>query len=205
MSDPADPGEQPPDQSTERDQSVESDPSAERDRSADQARVDPEGLERLNPRVRIVWVVAATVRAVVVGAVLLGGASLLAGPEGIVGAEDAVTTGAGALAALYAIVRVVHAWLRYGAWRFQVRDDALYIERGVFTRVKTVAPYVRVQHVDSRRGPIERAVGLATVVVYTAGSRSADVAIPGLTPERAEDLREELRRLAIVSEGDDAV
>ena len=70
----------------------------------------------------------------------------------------------------------------------------------MFTEVRTIVPFVRVQHVDTQRGPIERAAGLSSVVVYTAGSRGADVTIPGLTPERAEALQEQLRRLAIESE-----
>ena len=162
------------------------------------------GMERLNPRVRVVWVVAAAIRAVITGLVLVGAALLVTGIEGVSVPEVTVTAAAG-LAVVYGVARLVLAWLRYGVWRFEVQSDALYIERGVLTRIKTVAPYVRVQHVDSRQGPIERSVGLATVVVYTAGSRSADVAIPGLTPERAERLREELRKLAIESDGDDAV
>ncbi len=201
MSDPAEPDERPP---VDHDEPTLSE-GDERTPSEREERTDEEATERLNPRVRIVWLVGATIRAFVVGAVLLAGATLLTGPGAPLGARDTVVTAAAALAVAYGLARVTHAWLRYGVWRFRVREDALYIERGVFTRIKTVAPYVRVQHVDSRRGPIERAVGLATVVVYTAGSRSADVAIPGLTPERAEELREELRRLAIESEGDDAV
>ncbi len=46
----------------------------------------------------------------------------------------------------------------------------------------TSVPYVRVQHVDTTRGPVERAIGLASVVVYTAGTRGADITIPGLRP-----------------------
>jgi membrane protein YdbS with pleckstrin-like domain len=97
------------------------------------------------------------------------------------------------------------AVLRYRAWGYEVRDDGIYLERGVFTRVRTVVPFVRIQHVDSSRSPVERLVGLATTVVYTAGSRGADVTVPGLTPVRADDLRERLKRLAIRSEGEDAV
>jgi membrane protein YdbS with pleckstrin-like domain len=100
---------------------------------------------------------------------------------------------------------VVLVFLRYRRWRFEVAEDAVYLERGVLTHVTSVVPFVRVQHVDSQRGPVERAVGLASVVVYTAGSRGADVTIPGLSPDRADALRERLRRLAIESETDDAV
>ncbi|MFD1564921.1 PH domain-containing protein [Haloarchaeobius amylolyticus] len=162
-------------------------------------------MERLTPRVRVVWLALALVRAAILGGLLVGGAIALSRTAlSDVAPVPLVPTAAG-LAVVLAIVRILVAWRRYGVWRFELRDDDLYIRRGVFTRTKTVVPFVRVQHVDSRRSPLERTVGLATVVVYTAGSRSSDVAIPGLTPGRAEALQESLRQLAIESAGEDAV
>ncbi len=162
-------------------------------------------MERLTPRVRIVWLALAIARAAIFGAFVVGGAIALSRTDLPNPAPGALLPAAIALAVALAVLRVFVAWRRYGVWRFDLRDDDLYIKRGVFTRVQTVVPYVRVQHVDSRRSPLERTVGLSTVVVYTAGSRSSDVAIPGLTPTRAEDLQESLRRLAIESAGEDAV
>jgi len=81
----------------------------------------------------------------------------------------------------------------------------LYIEHGVFRKVKTMVPFVRIQHVDSQRGLIERTVGLSKVIVYTAGSRGADVSIPGLLPLDAETIQEKLRDVAIDSEDRDGV
>ncbi|WP_434085397.1 PH domain-containing protein [Natronomonas marina] len=109
------------------------------------------------------------------------------------------------VAAAVFVVSAVFAVLRYRSWSYEVREDSLYLERGVVTNVRTVVPYVRIQHVDASRGPIERAFGLATTVVYTAGSRGADVSIPGLSPERADDLQARLKQLAIAAEGEDAV
>jgi hypothetical protein len=112
------------------------------------------------------------------------------------------------VAAIWLVVGLlgsVHALLYYRSWRFEIQDDALYLVRGVVTEVETAVPYVRVQHVDTQRGPVERLVGLSSLVVYTAGTRGADISIPGLTPERANRLRERLRDLAIESEGSDAV
>jgi membrane protein YdbS with pleckstrin-like domain len=97
------------------------------------------------------------------------------------------------------------AALRYRLWGYEVRDDSLYLERGVLTRVRTVVPFVRIQHVDSARGPVERLLGLASTVVYTAGSRGADVRVPGLTPDGSDELQDRLKGLAIRAEGDDAV
>lgn len=104
-----------------------------------------------------------------------------------------------------ALLGAVHARLLYRSWRFEIQDDALFLQRGVVTRVDTSVPYVRVQHTDTQRGPIERTAGLASVVVYTAGSRGADIRIPGLDPDRADDLRRQLRELAVESETADAV
>lgn len=94
---------------------------------------------------------------------------------------------------------------RYRAWSFELREDHLYIEHGVFRKVKTMVPFVRIQHVDSQRGVIERTVGLSEVIVYTAGSRGADVTVPGLLPQDAEDIQEKLRDVAIESEDRDGV
>jgi membrane protein YdbS with pleckstrin-like domain len=49
---------------------------------------------------------------------------------------------------------------------------------------------------------VQRLLGLGSVVVYTAGSRGADVSIPGLDDARTDDVQETLRRLAIESEPD---
>ncbi|WP_435065689.1 PH domain-containing protein [Halobaculum sp. EA56] len=150
-------------------------------------------MESLDPRVRLAWTVGALIPGAFVGVVAVLAARF--------GAPVPVTAALGLAAAVVAL-GLVFAVLRYRIWRFEVREDSLYIVRGVLTRVDTSVPYVRVQHVDTRRGPVERALGLASVVVYTAGSRGADITIPGLTPDRAGELREQLRELATESEFD---
>ena len=160
----------------------------------------------LDPKVRYRWVLGSSIGAVVIGAVA-GAAVFLSGravPGLTRGPGSATGVAAVVFAALF-LVGVARAVLLYRSWEYVVREDSLFLSRGVLTRVRTVAPYVRVQHVDTRRGPVQRAVGLSRVVVYTAGSRGADVAIPGLSPDDARGLRERLRDLAIESEGGDAV
>lgn len=96
----------------------------------------------------------------------------------------------------------IYMYLRYRNWSFELREDHIYLEHGVFIKTRTMAPFVRVQHVDSQRGPVERIAGLAHLVVYTAGSRGADITIPGLKRSDAEQLQKRLRELTIESEGD---
>lgn len=152
-------------------------------------------MERPHSRVRLLWIGRAVVAAAVLAAIAFV-------------ADRFVDVGPrlGALVLfVVAVFGTVHALLYYRSWRFEIQDDALYLVRGVVTEVETAVPYVRVQHVDTQRGPVERLVGLSSLVVYTAGTRGADISIPGLTPERATRLRERLRDLAIESEGSDAV
>ncbi|WP_138006446.1 PH domain-containing protein [Halalkalirubrum salinum] len=152
-------------------------------------------MNALQPRIRILWVGRAIISAGIVGGVGYAAATY----------TDVPVEWPIAIAGLLLVVGVLHALLRYRNWRYEIREDSLYLERGVLTEVRTAVPLVRIQHVDSRRSALERLVGLASTVVYTAGSRGADVRIPGLTPDDASALRERLKRLAIEADGEDAV
>ena len=149
----------------------------------------------LSPRVRVQWGARVLAATLVLGLVL----SAAAGRFG----ADPRLGGAAALA--LGLLGLVWVALRYRVWAYEVRTDALYLQRGVVTHTRTLAPYVRIQHVDTSRGPLERGLGLSTLVVYTAGSRGADVSVPGLTPEEATDLQDRLKKLAIEAEGGDAL
>ena len=153
-------------------------------------------MQPLHPTVRTVWSVASVVVATALGvAVAILDRNVLH-----------VGTWLPVLLAVGVVVGGVGlAFLRYRVWRYEVQEDALYLERGVVKRIESSVPYVRVQHVDTQHGPIERAFGLASVVVYTAGSRGADVTVPGLPPDRARALRDRLRTLATASEPEDGV
>ena len=153
------------------------------------------GRRSLASHVKLQWGLWTTVSVVILTAILTG-----------VMANFGVDPRFGALVLVVLfLLGMVWVALRYRRWVYQVREDALYLERGVVTHVRTIVPYVRIQHVDTSRGPLERTLGLSTLVVYTAGSRGADVSIPGLTPDEARDLQQRVKELAIEAEGDDAV
>lgn len=153
-------------------------------------------MHSLHPRIRVVWILQAALSSATLAAIV--------GLAGFFVLDLGAWLPVGVFAVLF-LLTGGHSLLRYRIWRYEIREDALYLERGVLTRVTTVVPFVRIQHVDSRRSPLERATGLASTVVYTAGSRGADVTVPGLTPAGADDLQRRLKALAIGAEGDDAV
>ena len=116
----------------------------------------------------------------------------------------AVATPLGGLAAasLGAAVLVLSAagaaasWLwpavRYRHIRYRLDAHGVTIRRGGVWRSVTSVPTSRVQHTDVVRGPVERYFDLATLVIHTAGTRDASVALSGLGHREAIVLRDRL-------------
>ncbi len=105
----------------------------------------------------------------------------------------------GVLAAAAALVVVAVPLAVYGlldARRFgwALRDHDVITQQGVLWRKATVLPLVRIQHVETASGPIERAFGVRRLQAYSAGSGSADLVVYGLGPDRVERVRQHLLR-----------
>ena len=83
--------------------------------------------------------------------------------------------------------------LRWSRWRYEVRDEEIDLRHGTVSITRTLIPMLRVQHVDTTRGPLDQLLGLATVVVHTAAGRTT---IPALDDEYAGRLRDQIARLA---------
>lgn len=83
---------------------------------------------------------------------------------------------------------------RVRAWGYALREDDLYVTRGIMFRSLTAVPYGRMQVVEVTAGPLERACRVATLKFVTA-SPHTDATIPGLPPEEAARLRDRLTEL----------
>ncbi|SFA62323.1 hypothetical protein SAMN05444374_12223 [Rhodococcoides kroppenstedtii] len=105
-----------------------------------------------------------------------------------------------ALVAAAVHVLVVPRW-RYAVHRWEVSDTAVYTRTGWFDQERRIAPLNRVQTVDTERGPLERALGLATVTVTTASSAGA-VRIAALDLETADRVVARVTEAAARSRGD---
>lgn len=147
-------------------------------------------MERLDPKIRNVWIAVSAVTGIFIGAIL----SLITQL-----ALDFVPLTV-LIFFIFPVILPIYSHYRYKNWFFEVNQDYLEINHGVLRKTSAVIPYVRVQHIDTNRGPLERTLGLASLRVYTAGSKGADMRIPGLKRERAEQMQEELKEKAIESE-----
>lgn len=91
-----------------------------------------------------------------------------------------------------AVAAVILPERRYRFTRLRVVPEGLDIERGKIFQTKLAVPRVRIQHTDVSQGPIERAFGVATLTVYTAGTYHNAVSVRGLAQPTAAWLRTQL-------------
>jgi membrane protein YdbS with pleckstrin-like domain len=97
------------------------------------------------------------------------------------------------------------AGLSYNAYKCELTEDVFKKEHGVIWKRYVSIPYERIQNVDIHRGVIARILGLSSLMIQTAGysghNRSfvlgagdPEGKLPGLSREKAEELREDLIR-----------
>lgn len=80
-------------------------------------------------------------------------------------------------------------WLAWRGERHAIEQGALHVRNGILGVRHVIVPLRRIQSVTIRRGPIERAIGLSSVIVDVAGASTYKVTVvSGLVPEDARQL-----------------
>ena len=88
------------------------------------------------------------------------------------------------------------SWKR---WRYSINQNEIDLLRGVIVRKETLIPLSRVQHVDTRQGPLLRWFNLSSVTISTAATTHE---IPGLDEVIADRVRKEISTYARLAEDD---
>jgi membrane protein YdbS with pleckstrin-like domain len=89
--------------------------------------------------------------------------------------------------------------IRWKRWKYEVSELDIELHHGIIIRRRTVIPMVRIQHVDTKQGPLLRKYNLASVTFSTAAGIHE---IPAVSTENAEELRDRIGELARVSDED---
>ncbi|SHF71265.1 hypothetical protein SAMN05443144_11253 [Fodinibius roseus] len=89
--------------------------------------------------------------------------------------------------------------VRWQRWSYQVDKHEVDLQSGIFIITRTLVPIKRVQHVDTRQGPILRSYGLADVTISTAATTHR---IPALNEETAEQMRDQISKFARLAKED---
>lgn len=73
---------------------------------------------------------------------------------------------------------------------YALREHDLSFQSGWIFSKKVTQPITRIQHIELKRGPIDRKIGLATLQVFSAGGALHTFEIPGLALSKAQKLRQ---------------
>lgn len=152
-----------------------------------------EPRDRLDSRAKRVWFISEIIQTVVWTAIASAVAFVL------IRVFDRnwlwPVVAAGAVFALSAIWAFVGPSLRYRQWRYEIREDEVDLQHGILVKTRQLVPMARIQHVDTRRGPLQQRFGLASVVFFTA---AGSMEIPALSQQHAADVRNRIADLAKV-------
>ena len=149
-----------------------------------------EPAERLDPRAIALWRITGILNVVpllagacfgTVAVVRYGGASVFL-----------AVLPAVAVVVLGLLVVGVVPGLRWRMWRYEISPDEVDLQRGILWIERTLVPLARIQHVDTRQGPLQRRYGLSTVVFYTAAGPNQ---IPELSTPVAAEVRDRIAAL----------
>jgi len=157
--------------------------------------VHPEPKERLDLRALKLWRIKGCIGTAILSIMAFGAAVallvLLEWPRWILVLPVL-------LVVLYGTLEIaVLPKLRWRRWRYEITEDEIDLQRGVWIIERTLIPMVRVQHVDTLQGILMRRYGLATVTISTAAGSHE---IPALAVETASELSQHISSLAQVSD-----
>lgn len=146
---------------------------------ADMQPVEPAYRSALRVRAAIFWV------PVFIGSLILDQSLLATTPFS--GLLPALIAAIGLSAIIIAPARI------YRRLGYAIDGRLLRTVRGWLFHTDTIVPFVRVQHIDVTRGPVDKLFGTASLVVHTAGTHNSIVVLPGLSPTAAAEIREAIR------------
>lgn len=155
----------------------------------------PEPKEKLDLRALKLWQIHGGIGTAILSIIVFGAAAAL-----IILLEWShwILIIPAVLVILHGILEIlVLPQLRWQRWRYEITENEIDLQRGVWIVERTLIPLARVQHVDTLQGILMRHYDLATVTISTATGAHE---IPALATETASALSQHISSLAQVSD-----
>ncbi|WP_290701401.1 PH domain-containing protein [Lacinutrix sp.] len=73
---------------------------------------------------------------------------------------------------------------------YALRTHDIIYAKGLLSHKKTIVPFIRIQHTETKQSFIAKLFNLASLNVYTAGESGGDLSINGLTRTEAENINQ---------------
>lgn len=149
-------------------------------------------LRHLHPKIKTVWRFGSCISGLV-GAAIFGAIAFLVSrandnPQSVLFGICFAVVGF----MLFGGLSIVLIDRQFANWNYQLRAYDLLICKGLMWKSQRYIARDRIQHIDINTGPLDRRFGLVQVVVYAAGITGSVGLIPGLAPEDADWLKEQL-------------
>lgn len=96
----------------------------------------------------------------------------------------------GAALSLLGLLSVGYCYLAYPRKAYALRQHDLSFRSGLVFQKSVTQPILRIQHIELKRGPLERRFGLASLQVFSAGGAMHTFKIPGLLLTDAQAIRQ---------------
>ena len=151
----------------------------------------PPPRHQLDPRARTLWQLSGAIFTgiILLVAILVGGFLLR-----FTDVSRPWVVGIGTAAVLFSALWIWPSpWVEWRHWRYEIDEREVDLQHGWLVITRTLVPMAQIQHVDTRRGPLERRFGLSTVVLYTAAGANE---IPALDGAVAADVQARIASLA---------
>ncbi len=96
----------------------------------------------------------------------------------------------GIVLSVYGLWRSAYCYLAFPRKAYALRQHDLSFRSGLIFQRCVTQPMLRIQHIEIKRGPLERQAGLASLQVFSAGGAMHTFLIPGLLLPQAEAIRQ---------------
>jgi len=96
--------------------------------------------------------------------------------------------------AVFVVVTVTAAFLRYWFFRYRITDDSILIREGVLNKKQLDVKFDRIQAISTQQNVVFRAFDLVTVKLDTAGSAKQEGHLPAIKMSLANDLKDRIRK-----------
>ena len=88
-----------------------------------------------------------------------------------------------------AILSIVLTLLGFKHKGYALRNLDIIYKQGLIWKKELIIPFNRIQHAEVNQGPLERMFDLGELNIFTAGGKSSDLSISGITKEEAMSIK----------------
>src|SRR5690606_11996670 len=90
---------------------------------------------------------------------------------------------------IFSLISLISSILSYFRFHYQLTEDDLIVEKGIFRRTRTQIPFERIQSVNLEQSLLHQAFNIVKLEIDTAGSKGNELSITALDRNKANEIR----------------